>query len=318
MGSLTSYTLFELREDIIREFGLDSSDSGIVAMVSDQINKAQHWLMQHREARYWSRGRLALSVRSPLTGLSGNFTLGSPTVTAVSSMTDINAGDIIAPTGVSPETGGYVIAAVDVPGATITLDANYLGATTTGQVFSAHRPRIALPDDFERLWSIRDVQSIKHDLVYVTPDEYEQRLWDGFAPLNKVHYTIDTPLIDELDTVSQKYFIALLPFPTTDTVLRGIYYRTLKDMSDANDIPRVPRTHRLVLLYTAQWFVAVHLKRGQDTVDHYKEMAAVSQINMNKNYEKSDDMQREDRQDFIGNYFDDDEALRASFDFPIE
>jgi len=318
MASLVDYPLSELKNLCIREFGLDSTDSEVVSMVEDQINKAQQWVAQKRESRFWLQKPLVLTVKAPLTGLTGDFTNGSTSVVNVSSLTGIAAGDVLSGSGDDPETQGYIITAAS--GTTITLDAPYIGTTETGKILSIYFPYIQLPDDYSRLWSLRNVSSLKNNLSYIVPNEYDQKRWSLRGLNLKQYYTITQSPISESDAASPKYFIALLPFPTEATLLRGIYYKDIPDLVNDTDITPLPRKHRLVILYIAQWFVAVHMKKEQDTVDHYKELALGTLLEFGAHYETASTLEREDRSesnildDVLG---DDSDDFLGRLDLPL-
>lgn len=286
MAALEDYTLLTIRDQLAREFGMDTGVAEQKTLLDDKINQAYHWIVRRRQNWPWLETELVVNIQPAITG-TAQFWLGSVGISLAAGSIQPRfivqngdvAGDLI---------DGYMLVGTAAP--TGTLDAQFLAGTSAGTLLSytAARGYYQLPTDFSRINTLHTTDQPLRDISYAHPHTYE-KIRRRLIPINLGSPLIYTVVPDPLKSDGNMY-LSVYPYPTERQTLRGSYFRDPQNLSADADIPLIPRKNRLVLFYFAALYIAVKMKRHDTVVKHYQGLSLQSLQDMLAEYQFSDDL----------------------------
>jgi len=283
-----NYDLLSLRTEVKLEFGISGAAKDSV--VDRKINDGIQWIVRKRDGLWpWQLKDLVINVAAQGLGVS-DVTKGSASVPWVSGTkpidpTTTNNREIIAfNTTQTNLNDGFLI--TDFTADVSTIDAQFTGTTDAAISHSLVVGYYILPDDFQRMRSIYDVNRIAGRIIQRTSEELEEqrRHQNIVSGINMIYAVEKDPIAESDAAYSPRMFLVPYPYPGSLTTLRGKYVADPQVLSATSDIPLVPRIHRDVVFWVACWQLAVRLKETSQ-IGIYKELADEALGDMLRHYD---------------------------------
>jgi len=283
-----NYDLLSLRTEVKLEFGI--SGAGKDSVVDRKINDGIQWIVRKRDGLWpWQLKDLVINVAAQGVGVF-SVTKGS------SAATWISGGKPVNPTTTSDRSilafnttqtnlnDGFLVTDFVDPGTT--LDAQFTGETDAAISHAVVVGYYILPDDFQRMRSLYDVNRTAGRIIQRTSEELEEqrRHQNIVSGINMIYAVEKDPIAESDAAYSPRMFLILYPYPGALTTLRGKYVADPQAMSVTTDIPLVPRIHRDVVFWVACWQLAVRLKETSQ-IGIYKELADEALGDMLRHYD---------------------------------
>jgi len=271
--SIKEYTYGELLAEIKDEFGFEGTSKD--SFVGARLNRALQLIKRKRPTWHFMIRPITYDVLGKVTG-TGDFTEGSNQVTNVVWTTShhtllrhmLYPGD-----WTGRLTKGSMV--TDVTGTTITLDAAYLGTTEVGKSFTSTVGYFPVPDDFAKMQLVYNVEDPRRRYKYIPLYRFEQlRLQEtpvgGITPI----YTVMPDPLPSYkgqsgtDKLGRTY-IAIYPFLTETTTLRGLYFFSFQNLDTTSDISFLPQEARTIIIYATCWEICTSI--GDSRLDEFKQ-----------------------------------------------
>lgn len=296
--AIQEYTLSTIRDEVLDEFGLDTTDATLKTKGNTVINLAQAFITNSRPDWPWRMGDLALDIGASVQDV-GTFTLDSATVGSITGARAALEIFTVEADITRPLTGYVCKEHTAGAGNDGTITSNYRGTTAVAAAFTVSTGFVALPSDFSRLKVARMVQDGAEPVFqYVTPlalkeIKFKSRQIDLF---HQFYTVIPDPITTDVGTSTMTFYIELYPYVTTRSLIAGSYWRDTPQLDTDTEVPRIPREDRITLISGSQWYLGRYLKVDDQRLKDYRVTFFSMLGSMREFYNLSDDPgERSDR-----------------------
>jgi len=161
-----------------------------------------------------------------------------------------------------------------------------LGVAQVAREFKVAQAYFELPDDFIRNSACHTDEDTEENTVrYIHPTLFEREI-----RARKLHTSLDriySVTVDPLN-INPKKYAWMYPYFLDRRVLHFKYFGDAKKLVSDEDVPDVPRSDRIVVLYAAGWFVA-QWQKDAEMIPVYRDGALGELDRMTKEYQLADD-----------------------------
>lgn len=270
--AIKSYTYGELLSEIKDEFGFEGTSKD--SFVGVRLNRALQIIKRKRPSWHYMLRPLTIDVIDKVTG-TGDFTNGSNQITNVvyTSGTTLLRHMLYPGTWTGRITKGSMVTALGA--GTIDLDAKFTGTTVAGGAFTSTVGYFPLPDDFSKLLLLYNVEDPRRRYKYIPPFRFEQfRLQESpVGGITPIYTVVPDPMPSQKaisgTSVEGRPFLAIYPYLSAPTTLRGQYYFTFQNLDSTSDISFLPQEARTILVTATAWLIALAI--GDSRMDEYKQ-----------------------------------------------
>jgi hypothetical protein len=288
-----SYDLLSLRNEVKTEFGIATSNTSKDSIINKCVNDAIRWIIRRNDGLWpWQLKDIVFNVQPRLTGTL-DATQGSASATWVSGTkptdpTSTTDRQIIAfPSTEVNLNDGMLVA--DFADPTITLDAQYTGATASGLDYALLTAYYILPEDYQSMRVLVDTSVASGRIIHRTAEKLEWLRRDqAIAAGTILKYSIVKDPLPENGSFSNRQFLLLYPYPGERITIRGIYTALHQDLSADADVPLIPQQDRDIIFRVANWMFAMKAKDA-DQIGAYKQIADESVMHMLRSYDLAKD-----------------------------
>lgn len=285
MVTYERWSLGEIKARVRAEFNFDDT-AHTNDMIADKANQAVAWIVRRRPNWPWQRREFSLDVDDGESAV-GDFTKGSREITGSAFGTDW-ARRIFVPGSSThaDNTNGYLIESSD--GVTVTLQSQYRGTTDTDVPFQVHTGFLALPEAVVRVDTSTQLTGLgEEEFNYVPPTQFEKLK-------NRRPYLISgdrffTVKPDPLG-LNGTFYIAVYPFISSITTIRGEYFTIPPALVDDSDEPILPINDRACIFYFTCQFIA--MAKADERAGFFSAMAQQELERMTVEYALAEDHDR--------------------------
>lgn len=277
MVNYEALNLGDYKRRIRAEFGFaDEADKN--ELITNKVNFAISAIVRRKGNFPWQRRELFLDL--PLGGSgTGTFTQGSRSVTTTS-LVSTDKRRILSPNDPGREgTHGYLITAASTSAAT--LQTQWRGSSGSGTPFSIQNGFVELPLNVMKVDVATKLTTFGDEVFsYLPPREFDSvRFRTVTWSKLENHFTVVPDPLAETGT----YFIAIYPYLTSLTTLRGYYFTVPPKLELDDDEPIVPPNDREVVFNLACYYVGLG-RTDSARIDYYQRMAQEGMERMAQEY----------------------------------